>query len=319
VRWVEEKIRMDLRLSRHVRTLVRDEGYECVVSLSERVGLPLTHQLDPGIKHVVMIHHPMSAAKLRMLRALNAARKWDQVIAISPAEAAGLIDQAGFSASAVKSLLTAVDTDFYRPPNPEIPMTQRDHFQSLGSSHRDYPTLVRAMRKIPDARCELRLGSTWIENRVSFRGEQVPSNIELKTYVPPHELRKWYARGRFVVIPLQDDTQWSAGCTSVQHAQAMGRAIIASDRPGLYSYLINGVTGILVRTGDEQDLREAIEYLWRNPKKAEEMGRNGREWIASTCSMDCWLDGIAGFIAEVSSSAPPAPAPKVADEVPLNG
>jgi hypothetical protein len=310
VQWLEETTRLDLRLARYVKNLVRDQGYECVFSLSERVGLPLTYQLDPSVKHVVLVHHAMSTAKLSALRVARAAKRWHGMFAVSPAEANALDAALGLRPGSVKPLLAAVDTDFYRPPSEDIPLSERDHIQSLGSSHRDYGTLFRALHRTPVA-CEIRLGSTWVRNKVSFEGERIPDCVRLKSFIPPHELRQWYARQRFAVITLQDDTQWSAGCTSVQHAQAMGRAVIATDRPGLHSYMLDGETGILVRPGDDKDLAEAIDFLWRNPERADTMGRRGREWITQTCSMDHWLDRVTAILDDV----PKARVPKAAGTV----
>jgi glycosyltransferase involved in cell wall biosynthesis len=302
VRWVEEAVRMDLRLSRYVQRVVRDGGYERVVSLSERVGLPLIHQLPAGVKHVVIVHHAMSQAKLTALRLANAANNWDLMMAVSPSEAKGMENALGLPSGTVAPLLASIDTGFYRPAAEEVPLSERDHIQSIGSSHRDYLTLFRALRTLPHVACEIRLGSTWVRNRVSFKGERIPAGVRIKPFIPPHELREWYGRQRFSVITLQDDTQWSAGCTSVQHAQAMGRAVIASDRPGLHSYMINGETGILVRTGDEKDLAEAIDFLWRNPEKADAMGRRGRQFVAATFSIDVWLERITGLIEDATQT-----------------
>jgi glycosyltransferase involved in cell wall biosynthesis len=72
----------------------------------------------------------------------------------------------------------------------------------------------------------------------------------------------------------------------------MGRAVVATAMPGLSDYLINGETGILVGIGNDQEMAEAIEYLWRNPEVAEQMGRRGREWLAANFSLDQWLDQL---------------------------
>jgi glycosyltransferase involved in cell wall biosynthesis len=135
-----------------------------------------------------------------------------------------------------------------------------------------------------------------VRNRVTIDKERLPANVRIKPFIPPDRLRAWYARQRFSVIPLQEDTQWSAGCTSVQHAQSMGRAVIATDRPGLHSYMIPGETGILVRPGDAQDLAAAVEFLWRNPGKADAMGRRGREFVLANHSMSNWLERVTSLI-----------------------
>src|SRR3990172_6400173 len=59
VRWVEEKLRMDIRQAMQAALTARQRRYEAVVSLSERVGIPLVYMLGRQIKHAVIMHHPL--------------------------------------------------------------------------------------------------------------------------------------------------------------------------------------------------------------------------------------------------------------------
>jgi glycosyltransferase involved in cell wall biosynthesis len=290
--WVEDKLRMDFRLAHKVVQLVQQEGYDLVLSLSERVGLPLTLLLDRRVKHVVMMHHPMSAQKLRLMKVLDVRNCWDHIIAISQAEAKGMQDALDLPDGFITPILTPIDTLFFQPLDSDFSLEEQDHILSLGLSHRDYPTLIRAMRRLPEIICHLRIGSAWVNHNGGHEDEILPANIQIKSFVAPDALRIHCARSRFLVIPIQNDTQWSAGCTSVQIGQAMAKAVIASDRPGLADYLIDGETGLLVRTGDEQDMAEAIDYLWRNPRKAMQMGQQGREWLNAHYSIEKWLVNI---------------------------
>lgn len=301
-RWVERMTRLDFRLAREVTRLVRHRRFDLVVSLSERVGLPLAPMLARGIHHVVIVHHPISPPKLRLMALLGVRARWDRIVAISEAEAAELRRALNLPEGRVVSLLTPVDTDFFRPLEPPVPLARQDHVQSLGLSHRDYPTLLRAMRALPDIPCHLRVGSAWVDHRSGHEGEEIPPNVQIKPFVPPNLLRQSCAESRFLIVPIRASTQWSAGCTTVQIAQAMGKAVIASDRPGLASYLINGETGILVRTGDAKDMAAAIEYLWRNPNVATEMGRRGREWVVASQSMDRWLEKMADILSGLAGT-----------------
>jgi hypothetical protein len=63
--YLESLIRLDLRLALQVAQLVRWRDYQVVISLSERVGIPLALVLPPRIRHLVIFHHGMSRQKLR--------------------------------------------------------------------------------------------------------------------------------------------------------------------------------------------------------------------------------------------------------------
>jgi len=297
LRWVEDLSRFDIHQALAVAHLAKRGGYDAVVSLSERVGIPLALLLDRRICHMVMFHHGMSRYKLRLIRALKLQRRWNVIAAISRAEAKGMQVALGLDEQRVVALHTPVDIDFYKPT---LPSTGQEAFvQSLGLSHRDYPTLIRAMRRLPHIPCHLRVGSTWVQWHGGHKREALPPNVTLQPFVHPDELRRCYEESRFIIVPIKASTQWSAGCTSVQAAQAMGKPVIATRRPGLSEYLINGETGILVEPGDDRGMAEAIAMLWNDPQRVVRMGRSAREWIASCHSLDQWLDRVETLVEQM--------------------
>jgi len=300
LRWFEDLSRFNIHQALAVAHLAKRGGYDVVVSLSERAGIPLALLLDRRIRHMVIFHHGMSQYKLRLIRALKLQRRWNVIAAISRAEAEGMRVALGLDDQRVVALHTPVDVDFYRPSQPS---TGREAFiQSLGLSHRDYPTLIRAMRRLPHIPCHLRVGSTWVQQRSGHEDEALPPNVTLQPFVHPDELRRCYEESRFIVVPIKASTQWSAGCTSVQAAQAMGKPVIATRRPGLSEYLIDGKTGILVEPGDDRGMAEAIDMLWNDPQRVVRMGRNAREWIASRHSLDQWLDRVVTLVEQMARS-----------------
>jgi len=204
----------------------------------------------------------------------------------------------GLDDQRVAALHTPVDVDFYRPSQPS---TGREAFiQSLGLSHRDYPTLIRAMRRLPHIPCHLRVGSTWVQQCGGHKREALPPNVTLQPFVSPSVLRRCYEESRFIIVPIKASTQWSTGCTSVQAAQAMGKPVIATRRPGLSEYLIDGETGILVEPGDDRGMAEAIDMLWNDPQRVVRMGHNARKWIASRHSLDQWLDRVETLVDQMA-------------------
>jgi glycosyltransferase involved in cell wall biosynthesis len=296
---LEETLRLNLRQAWTVRRLVRREGYEVVLSLSERVGLPLAYLLPRRIRHVVVVHHPLSPAKLQLLRRLRLERRFPTMLVLSEAEARGLREQLPVDADAIHVLRFPTDTDFYQPQ--EVPLSQQDHIESVGLSHRDYPTLLRAMRRLPRISCHVHAGSPWLARAGGFDGETPPDNVHLQPCAEPDALRACYARCRFVVVPMRQTTYWSAGSTVLQEAQAMGKAVIATRLPGLAEYMVDGETGLLVPAGDEEALAAAIDELWHHPDRAAAMGRRGRAWIAANFSLSGWVRRASRYL----DTAPP--------------
>ncbi len=283
----EDLLRSDLRLAATVARMVRQKGYDCVISLSERVGIPLALLLDRRVCHMVIFHHGMSPRKLKLIKALRLQRRWDLIAAISRAEAEGMRAALDLEPERVVALHTPVDTHFYRPGAPSS--GNEGFIQSLGLSYRDYPTLIRAMRRLPHIPCRLRVGSTWVSRRGGHEREPLPPNVSLEPFVHPRRLRECYAASRFIIVPIRATTQWSAGCTSVQAAQAMGKPVVATRMPGLSEYVVEGETGLLVNQGDDRAMAGAIDALWNDPQRVVQMGRQARQWVHEHFSLDAWL------------------------------
>jgi glycosyltransferase involved in cell wall biosynthesis len=285
---LESLLRFDLRQAAAVARLVREKGFQIVFSLSERVGIPLTFLLPKSVKHYVIQHHPMSRMKILFEKVLGAHKHWSRIITISRAERDGLKQALGLAPDRVISLHCPVDTQFFCPPGKPDAQAQ-DKIESLGLSHRDYPTLIKAMRTLPHIPCSFRVGSAWVKHGVDFNEQELPENISLQPYVSPDELRKIILKNRFLVVTMRNDTQWSAGCTTVQIAQSMGKAVVATDLPGLREYVSNRETGILVKPEDPDALADAIRYLWEHPEEANAMGARGRKFMEDKFSLDHWL------------------------------
>lgn len=295
MRWLEEKLRMDLRQALHVARVVREKKYNVVFSLSERVGIPLSHLLSRRVKHVVHFHHPLSP-KLGFLKALRIPERWDQMIVLTRATAQVLQKQLGLGSDRIVMLNSPIDTRFYQPSVGNRAIPEQDHVFSLGLSHRDYPTLIRAMRELPHIICYFGVGSAWVQSHAGFDHQAIPSNVRVQPFVHPSILRDRYAASRFVIVPIQRTRLWSAGCTTVTQAQAMGKAVIATHNPGMPDYVLHGETGLLVEQSDPESMADAIARLWNDSDLRTRMGARAREWAATRFSLDQWLDAVTQLV-----------------------
>ncbi len=292
---LEEKLRLNFRQAFQTKHMVSQDGYDRVLSMSERVGITLHYLLNRQTKHVVIMHHPLSPSKLKIIKPLGIGKRFSKILTLSHAEAEALQRELKLPQSYFDVLRFPTDTLFYHPPETPIPLDQQDHIQSLGNSYRDYPTLMRAMETLPDIPCQIRIGSIWMKSTTDA-GSQLPKNVSIQPFAKPDVLRQHYANSRFIVIPLHNTTHWSAGSATIQQAMAMGKAVITTRLPGLREYMKDGVHGILVEPGDDKGLAKAIADLWHNPEKAEEMGRAARSWMEAEFSMEKWVERASGFL-----------------------
>jgi glycosyltransferase involved in cell wall biosynthesis len=298
VRRLEEKLRLDIYWAKQIARKVKEQQYDVVLSMSERVGIPLAYMLSRQVKHVVILHHPMSPNKLRLIKALRVPHRWDMMLPLSQAEAKALRKTLHLGPDRIKVLHGAIDTEFYKSLNGSDLTSEQDYILSLGLSNRDYPTLIRALHKLPHVTCQISATSAWASHKTGYENETIPGNVHIKSYDHPSIIRDAYAKSRFVVIPIRlQISQWSAGSVSVLQPQAMGKPVIATRTPGLSDYVLDGETGILVEGGNPAAMAEAINYLWSNPEKAAAMGRRAREWVRADFSLDKWLDDVSHLLA----------------------
>jgi glycosyltransferase involved in cell wall biosynthesis len=304
MRYVGDKLRLDVSQALHVAHAVRKQRFGVVLSLSERVGIPLSHLLDRTVRHVVIGHHLLSPRKLRLLKALRVPGRLDMIVVLTQAEADALMERLRLGSDRIRVMNPPIDTAFFRPHEEANHTAQQDHLLSVGLSCRDYPTLIHAMGKLPHVTAHIRAGSTWVHTAAGYEHETIPDSVHIEPAVSPSVLRDCYAGSRFVVVPIRKTTQWSAGANAVLEAQAMGKAVIATRTPGLVEYVRDGETGILVEGGNAAGMAEAIDYLWRNPDQAAAMGRRGRRWVADNFSLDQWLGDTTQLLHGLDTPAP---------------
>jgi glycosyltransferase involved in cell wall biosynthesis len=297
IRRMEERLRLDIFWAQILAHRINAESFDVVFSMSERIGIPLAHILNRDIRHFVIMHHPMSPNKLRLIKALKTQNNLTKLLPLSNAETNALQTQLQLSSNRIQTLHYAIDTDYYSDCSSNLTSNGSDFILSLGLSNRDYPTLLEAMKALPMAKCEISGTSAWVQHDAGYDQKHIPPNVKIVNYDHPSVIRDAYARSRFVVIPLDPGTtQWSAGSASVLQPQAMGKPVIATHLPGLADYLLDGETGFLVDGRDSKAMADAIEYLWRNPEKAAEMGRAAQEWVRQKYSYDTWINSVCNMI-----------------------
>lgn len=296
LRRLEDSLRLDIGLALQVTRIIGNDRYGAILSMSERVGIPLGLLLGHRVRHVLFAHHLLSPPKLRFIKALGIAPRWDLIIVHTHAECEEAQRLLHLGAERVHMLFGNVDCRFYRPVPDQMPH-QRDYILSLGLAERDYSTLITALRKLPYVTCYIGMNSLWIRSAGGNGAGRLPRNVLMQPYLPATTIRDRYDKCRFVVVSLRSPTtHWSAGISTVMVAQAMGKAVIATDNPGMRSYVAHGDTGILVRGGDAEAMAEAIEYLWNRPEEASAMGHRARLWAESKYSLDLWLDNVSRLI-----------------------
>lgn len=80
---------------------------------------------------------------------------------------------------------------------------------------------------------------------------------------------------------------------------AASRPVVATDVGGVREAVIDGETGYIVRNGDSSSMADRIVALLRDPEKAADMGRRGRERALKQFSTDAHLESVRGLYARI--------------------
>jgi glycosyltransferase involved in cell wall biosynthesis len=133
---------------------------------------------------------------------------------------------------------------------------------------------------------------------------ELGDRVSVLGQLAPDELRDWYAASDVVVLP-----SYHEGLGKVLlEAQAMGRPVVAYASGGIPDVVVNGQTGLLVRTGDRHALTSALEYLLTHPAGRRSMGVAAREFVARNFSIAALLDRHEQFYDELrKQTRPPHP------------
>ena len=103
----------------------------------------------------------------------------------------------------------------------------------------------------------------------------ISGKVEWLGEVTNSEVARFYQELDVVVVPSLEE---SFGVTAVE-GSACGRPIIASRVGGLPEVVLDGKTGIMVKSQNVDSLVAAMEYMLENPQERVRMGLAGREFV----------------------------------------
>lgn len=288
-RRIEELLRLDIMLALHARRIAH--RYDVVWANSEKVGIVLAGINKPL---VVLVHHMASRKKKLMIRLAGITRKWTAIGYLTNADRDFMISYYGVSDDRFIRVVCQ-DLAQFAAPQPIID----GPILSLGASKRDYATLIESLMDLPNFTTEIYAGSRFEGFHPQSVGRALPDWVRFYDPIPSRDTPALYARSRFVVLPLKNTTQFSAGMTSALEASAAGKAVIATRLPGMSTYIRDGVTGILVPPYDSAALKAAIRKLWTQPELAHQMGVAGRKYIEAEFNPVIVNDKIRKFLVDI--------------------
>lgn len=174
---------------------------------------------------------------------------------------------------------------------------QAPYLLAMGSAGRDYETLLKATEDFTGRMIII----TKEEIAASLPKRE---NITYLSNLTMRECEEYLAKARLNVVPVSNmDT--ASGQVTFLLSMAYGVATIATDCPGTRDYLNDGVDALTPPHGDAQAMREAIELLWRDDARREEIAAAGKKAWATNFNDEA---AAAAFKELLDSVAPRAAA-----------
>ncbi len=238
-----------------------------------------------------LIWRRASAARRALMR--TSLRSAGRVVCLGSAQRDELVEMTGLDAEHAITMLVPIDAEFFRPEL-DVP---RSGILAVGKDlARDYATLANAIRDV-DA------SSTVVAHRRNLEGVMLPATTTVASGLASTELRDEYARAGCVVVPQRAaDFPYGSeagGLTALLEAMAMGKAIVATDRPVLRDYVDDGVEALLVPAEDPQAMREAIERVLSDDDLARRLGSAARARVERDHTSDVFASRLAPVLRSV--------------------
>jgi glycosyltransferase involved in cell wall biosynthesis len=297
---------MPVQIAQIMEIFFVHKNYDAVFIHNEKVSLPMALLIKYSrmkTPYVITVSRITSKderkTKIKKWLLNHTQDRIDKIFMWSAVQHSLVVNEMELPAGKVKRVRLGTDQEFWRPMDePDVMIC------SVGMEMRDYPTLVEALNGT-DIPCHFAVGRARGELFDTVKDlyaiDEMPRNITVGK-LNRRELRKLYARSRFLVISLLP-TDSDNGQTAILEAMAMGKPVICSDVEGQAGLIEHGKTGLLVPQGDPMALRESIQYLWNRPDLCVEMGWRARRFVEENHSIDQFVNAIRAGITDVVTNS----------------
>jgi glycosyltransferase involved in cell wall biosynthesis len=157
------------------------------------------------------------------------------------------------------------------------PLVEGNYICALGGNRRDYPTLIEAMKMLPEISLHM------VVRPENLKNIRLPSNVHSHVNLSNPHAMNVLAYSRFMVLPLTTD-QVAVGHVTLVAAQHLGKATIVADVKGIRDYVKPGENAALYPACDSVALAEKIKELWRYPKKREVLKAGAKRFAMAYCN-----------------------------------
>ena len=141
-------------------------------------------------------------------------------------------------------------------------------------------------------------GSGPLENKTKEFIET--KNLKVRFMGPQsfEELKSLIKGAKLIVVP---SVCYENSPNIILEAYAFGKPVIGARIGGIPELIKENITGLTFEPGNSEDLREKIIYMWDNPIKVKEMGRNARCMVEKDLNKETHYNNLMNIYQTVSN------------------
>ena len=176
--------------------------------------------------------------------------------------------KSGSSGASASMNLSGTRQDGSENPSPELPGRYVLYFGRF-SEEKGIRTLLAVCRELPEIRFVF-AGSGPLENEV-----RAAANVICAGFLSGERLRKTIQGAEFSIYP----SEWYENCPySVVESQKLGTPVLGARIGGIPELIREHVSGELFESGNKEELKKKISFLWNNKDKTQGL-RKGCETV----------------------------------------
>jgi glycosyltransferase involved in cell wall biosynthesis len=254
-----------------------------------RLGAPVRVELDT-------LHSSSTGATGRRLGYRWSGWLADRVTAVSHAAAAAHLSAGMATPGKLLVLPNGVDVEEWRPDAPARIAVRRElgieeEFLWLAAGRlepvKDYPTLLAAMTKVPEAARLSIAGSGLLKDELLGLSARLGLGRRVRFLGFEPDLRRWMRAADGFVL----SSRWEGLPMGLLEAAACALPAVATDGAGTSEALVDGQSGWLTPAGDSSALAAAMTRVMRTPpEERRAMGERARQVAMERFSLEAILD-----------------------------
>jgi len=157
------------------------------------------------------------------------------------------------------------------------PLIAGDYVCALGEYGRDYPTMLKAIARLPHINFVL------VVRPYSLQGLHIPPNAKVLENIPHQEAYNIINFSRFMVLPLAT-SEMPTGHITLVTAMHLAKAVVVTQSAGISDYVRDDDNALTFEAGDDAALAERIKTLWQDPVRCLALGERAMVYALDHCS-----------------------------------